>query len=39
MALSDLFSRKPGRFVPESAFRENLAKQLKMTPLTLDQHK
>jgi regulator of RNase E activity RraB len=37
MALSDLFSRKPGRFVSERAFHESLAKQLKTTPLILAQ--
>ena len=37
MGLFDRFSRKPGRFVSEEAFGVNRDKQVKMTPLTLEQ--
>ncbi len=37
MGLSDLFSRQPKRFVSQKAFEENLAKQMAMTPQTLQQ--
>jgi Regulator of ribonuclease activity B len=37
MAITDLFSRRPKRFVEESTFRSNLATQLQMTPMVLEQ--
>ena len=37
MGFFDLFSSKPKRFVSERSFRENFAKQSKMTPMTLAQ--
>lgn len=37
MGLSDLFSRQPKRFVSQKAFENNLAKQMNLTPQTLQQ--
>ena len=37
MGLSDLFSRRPERFLSKEAFEANLEKQMTMTPQTLRQ--
>lgn len=37
MIMFDWLSRKPGRFVKPDAFQANLATQLRMTPITLEQ--
>ncbi|SRR6266568_733470 len=37
MAFFDFLSKTPKRFVSENQFQKNLAKQLAMTPMTLQQ--